>query len=288
MGVRNKLVKKISLLVIVCLSIFIWNYTRNTNFVSADDNHYSSKIEKKNKKATNKVEKKNKNEDTQKNSSDDLIKILPIFITGITFLGTFLYYVCESLSLNDSEKKLLKLKDNFLDQLALPAIMSIEFILCIYLYLKTGTKLSRSDSSFLISFILALPLIIILYLYISFTSSNVVRVIIDYKDYEFLHRIDDNRFSARSWGDKESIKTYIFPTSVLDNNFLLLEPKKTKMGQRIIISILVVAATTILIFSLLQLFLSSTYSFYTAIILGLIYFVFMCRVYVRQPKHTKY
>lgn len=276
MGVRNKLIKKISLLIIECLSIFICNYTRNTNFVSANDNHYSSKIEK-----------KNKNKNTQKNSSNNLVKSLPAFITGITFLGTFLYYVYESLSLNDSEKKLLKLKDNFLDQLALPAIMSIEFILCIYLYIKTGTKLSRSDSSFLISFTLALPLIIILYLYISFTSSNVVRIIIDYKDYEFLHRIDDNRFSAKAWGDKESIKTYIFPTSVLDNNFLLLEPKKTKIGQRIIISILVVTATTILIFSLLQLFFSSTCSFYIAIILGIIYFGFMCLVYIRQPKHKK-
>lgn len=285
MGAMNKLMKRLFLLIVICLSVFTYNSIINTNIVFADQNNQSSQIEKNNIKS---VAKKNKKKDIQKNSSNNLVKILPTFITDITFLGTFSYYVYEALSLNDSEKKLLKLKDNFLNQLALPAIMSIEFILCIYLYIKTSAKLTRSDSSFLISFTLALPLIIVLYLYVSFTGSNIVRVIIDYKDYEFLHRIDNDRFSAKTWGDKENVKTYIFPINVLDNNFLLLEPKKTKTNQRIFISVLVVVATTILIFSLLQFLFSSTCSFYIAIGLGFIYFVVMYLVYIKQPKHKRY
>lgn len=116
-----------------------------------------------------------------------------------------------------------------------------------------------------------------------------VKVIINFKDYEFLHRIDDNRFSAKAWGDKENTKTYIFPMSVLDNNFLLLEPKKAKKEQRIIVSCLVVFTTSILIFSLQQLlFLSITFSLWTSSIFGILYFLFMSRAYIRKPINKKY
>lgn len=183
----------------------------------------------------------------------------------------------------------MKLKDRFLNQISLPAILSVEFFLCIYLYLNMATMLSKSDKYFFSSFTVAMFLIVILYLYVSFATSNMVKVIVDYKEYEFLHRIDNNRFSAKIWGDKENTKTYIFPMSILDKNFLLLEPKKTKKRQRIFISCLVVFTTSILFFSLQQLlFLSITFSFCSSLIFGILYFIFMSIVYIKKPINKKY
>lgn len=245
--------KKLILLIVVCLGMFTYNYTTNANVVLADQNNHSSKIEKKNVKTTNNEKSNNKKKKTQSIFSFGLLKIIPTVIAVSSVLATFSYYMYEALSLNDNEKKILKLKDRFLNQISLPAILSVEFFICIYLYLNMATMLSKSDKYFLSSFTLAMLLIVILYIYISFANFNMVKVIINFKDYEFLHRIDDNRFSAKAWGDKENTKTYIFPMSVLDNNFLLLEPKKAKKEQRIIVSCLVVFTTSILIFSLLKL-----------------------------------
>lgn len=280
--------KKLILLIVVCLGMFTYNYTTNDNFVLADQNNHSSKIEK-NVKTTNKGKSNNKKKKAQNIFSYDFLKSIPTVIAVFSVLLTFSYYIYEALSLNDSEKKILKLKDRFLNQISLPAILSVEFFLCIYLYLNMATMLSKSDKYFFSSFTVAMFLIVILYLYVSFATSNMVKVIVDYKEYEFLHRIDDNRFSAKIWGYKENTKTYIFPMSILDKNFLLLEPKKTKKRQRIFISCLVVFTTSILIFSLQQLlFLSITFSLWSSLIFGILYFIFMSIVYIKKPINKKY
>lgn len=169
--------KKLILLILVCLGMFTYNYTINANFVLADQNNHSSKIEKKNVKTTNKGKSNNKRKSTQSNLSYGSLKNIPTVIAVFSILMTFSYYIYEALSLNDSEKKLLKLKNKFWDQISLPVIIFAEFCMCIYLYVETASMLNKSDKLFLSSFTVAMFLIAILYLYVSFATPNMIRYI---------------------------------------------------------------------------------------------------------------
>lgn len=96
--------KKLILLIVVCLGMFTYNYTTNDNFVLADQSNHSSKIEKKNVEVAN---------NEKSNNWKHLANYIPIAITFGTVILSLLYYGYIIRHLNYLEKRLLNIKMQF-------------------------------------------------------------------------------------------------------------------------------------------------------------------------------
>lgn len=179
--------KKLILLIVVCMGMFTYNYTTNANVVLADQNNHSSKIEKKNVKTTNKG---------KSNNWKHLANYVPIAITFGSVILSLLYYGYIIRHLNYLEKRLLNIKMRFYIMVSTVAITILTYTLIV------SAIIFESETRVLILLLAFYSLSLIIIAIIACKQAKNIIIVFEYnnKEYQFLHRIDDSTISALPLG----------------------------------------------------------------------------------------